>query len=132
MSAPSPLLLNLISRILNIYAARSDYRLALENELVWATPGQRGFGQFAAGSQTGITGTSASPKKPGSSSKKAGGGAPSAAQTEYERRIREAAEAKRFGAEKAAQLRRILSGLESVNDEGRRASLLVSCGHGQV
>lgn len=101
---------NTISSDVTIYAP-SAHRDILEPYLVWATPGQRGFGeqpQLPEVPTTGIPGTSLSPKK----GARALGVDPS-----------EAA--------KAAELRGILDELHST--DGRRSTLLVGSfpiGHG--
>ena len=92
-----------------IYAP-SAHRAVLEPYLVWATPGQRGFGeqqQLSEVPTTEISGTSLSPKKGAHTLK----GEPSETT-------------------KAAELRGILDGLHSA--DGRRTTLLVgsfSIGH---
>jgi hypothetical protein len=86
-----------------IYAPAA-HRAILEPYLVWATPGQRGFGEQQPLSDvptTGVLGTSLSPKK--------GARTPKADPSE---------------ASKAAELRGILDGLHSV--DGRCTTLLVS------
>ncbi len=95
-----------------IYAP-SAHRTILEPYIVWATPGQRGFGEQQPLSNvpmTGIPGTSLSPKK--------GARTPKVDPSEVA---------------KAAELRGILDGLHSA--DGRRTTLLVSSflfGAGQV
>lgn len=95
-------LTNTLSSDVAIYAP-SAHRTTLEPYLVWATPGQRGFGEQQPLSDVpaiGIPGTSLSPKK--------GARTPKVGPSE---------------AAKAAELRGILDGLQSA--DGRRTTLLV-------
>ncbi|KAG8213634.1 snf2 family protein [Butyriboletus roseoflavus] len=126
-----------LSMSLNIFGP-SDKRDMLEPMLIWATPRQRGFPQRARG---GIPGTSSAVAAAATS---AGGGAfPSAyasalaatmgmagasqargmtsAQSEAQQ---EAIRKQNEAFVRAAELKEMLSGLERVDDEGRRTSLL--------
>ena len=94
-------LTNTLSSDVAIYAP-PVHRTILEPYLVWATPGQRGFGEQPLSDvpAVGIPGTSLSPKK--------GARTPKVDPSE---------------AAKAAELRGILDGLQSA--DGRRTTLLV-------
>lgn len=95
-------LANTLSSDVAIYAP-SAHRALLEPYLVWATPGQRGFGEQPLSNvpMTGVPGTSLSPKK--------GARTPKVDPSE---------------ASKAAELRGILDGLHSA--DGRSITFLVS------
>lgn len=84
----------------------------LEPMLIWATPQQKGFPQRASGS---VPGASSAPAT--AALYAAGTSAQSEAQQEAIRKQNEAFI-------KATELRQMLSGLERVDDEDRRASLL--------
>ncbi|KAJ8462146.1 hypothetical protein ONZ45_g18041 [Pleurotus djamor] len=107
-----------------IYGA-SDRRDFLEPQLIWATPGQRGFPQrnqpsghssVASSQPTSSQRTSSQAVPQPSASQRA---QQTPAQLEAVRRQQEALQ-------KAAELKQMLQSLEKVDDEGRRASLLDS------
>ena len=103
------------NRTLKIYGP-SDKRSQLEPALVWATPGQRGFNNCNSSRKASTRpSTSASVALPPSMLQTNSGQV--AAQTEATRKQQEALY-------KAAELRQMISALEKVDDEGRRASLL--------
>ncbi|KAF9222676.1 hypothetical protein BS17DRAFT_708165 [Gyrodon lividus] len=112
-----------LSTSLKIYGA-SDKRDILEHLLNWATPRQRGFPPRGSGgvpgvpSAKGVASSSAlSETMPGPSQRRGATNAQTQAQQEAIRKQQEALQ-------KAAELKQMLSGLEKVDDEGRRASLL--------
>jgi SWI/SNF-related matrix-associated actin-dependent regulator of chromatin subfamily A3 len=95
----------------------------MEPKLVWATPGQKGFGDRRNG--TAARGRpSASQSMPtqvvGSLSQPSTSSQPSAQSLARQEAIRKQQESQR----KAAELRQMLDSLEKVDDEGRRNSLL--------
>ncbi|KAF8919761.1 SNF2 family N-terminal domain-containing protein [Mucidula mucida] len=101
---------------IRFYAA-ADKRALIQPKLIWATPGQRGFGQTTG---------------PVSSSSGGGTNAPGPSQqrkshvTANTKAQIEAALKQEEARQKAAELSRILNTLEKVDDEGRRSSLLDS------
>ncbi|KAJ6594021.1 SNF2 family N-terminal domain-containing protein [Mycena capillaripes] len=105
---------------LKIYGAPSK-RQELEPKLIWATPGQRGFQSRNATSNAQASGRStagsSSAPGPGPSTQRRPDPAQSAAQVEANRKRQEALQ-------KAADLKKMLSSLEHVDDEERRSSLL--------
>ncbi|KAF8556100.1 hypothetical protein OG21DRAFT_1506885 [Imleria badia] len=126
-----------LSMSLNIYGA-SDKRDMLEPRLVWATPRQKGFPQRAMGGVPGAPSAAAATAAlsaaggaypsayaaalaitgmPGPSQARGMTSAQSEAQQEAIRKQHEALV-------RAAELKQMLSGLESVDDQDRRASLL--------
>ncbi|TFK44820.1 SNF2 family N-terminal domain-containing protein [Crucibulum laeve] len=112
-----------LSITLKIYGS-SDQRAQLEPQLIWATPGQRGFSHTAAtmapaafvtaGHIGPLSNSSALSSSAGPSQRTP---ARSAAQIEAARKQQEALQ-------KAAELKQMLTSLEKVDDEGRRSSLL--------
>ncbi|CDO69292.1 hypothetical protein BN946_scf184976.g11 [Trametes cinnabarina] len=142
-----------LSMTLKIYGP-SEKRQILESKLIWATPGQRGFPKPDANGVRPIPGAprSAAVRAPprassqvGFSSQAVGGpgytapGYPAsshnpppgsqraratAAQQEALRKQQEVARKQQEAYQKAMELRQILNGLEKVDDEGRRSSLL--------
>ncbi|CAA7259081.1 unnamed protein product [Cyclocybe aegerita] len=112
-----------LSITLKIYGP-SDKRNELEPQLVWATPGQRGFPPRTTATHpapSANASTSYSTGAPGlpvpTASQRKANPAQSAAQMEAIRKQQEALQ-------KAAELRQMLNSLEKVDDEGRRSSLL--------
>ncbi|KAH6913909.1 SNF2 family N-terminal domain-containing protein [Coprinopsis sp. MPI-PUGE-AT-0042] len=103
--------------------APGDKRAEMEPKLVWATPGQRGFGNQRNGT-TASARPSASQSMPtqvvGSLSQPGTSSQTSAQSLARQEAIRKQQEALR----KAAELRQMLDSLEKVDDEGRRSSLL--------
>jgi SWI/SNF-related matrix-associated actin-dependent regulator of chromatin subfamily A3 len=97
----------------------------LEPLLIWATPGQRGFGPSssqrsnvpATQTHTHVPPTYASYRDPYSVSHKPYTPVLTPAQEATQKKLAE-------DTRKAAELRQILDNLEKVNDEGRRANLL--------
>ncbi|TFY66346.1 hypothetical protein EVG20_g4743 [Dentipellis fragilis] len=129
-----------LSVTLKIYGAM-DKRDQLEPQLVWATPGQRGFPKRAAAaasahagyggpglpSAADIVGGSRMPSAYSGSAYGAGAYAagPSASQARGMTQAQiEVARKQQESFAKAAELRQILNSLEKVDDEGRRSSLL--------
>ena len=133
-------------RTLKIYGP-SDKRAQLEPKLIWATPGQRGFGPKAGGASVKASsvapatqrsmGMPSLPSHPGSAKSYAytfsntSSSGPSSTQsaapklTAAQLAAQQEAARKRQEAEaKAQELRQILNSLEKVDDEGRRTSLL--------
>lgn len=127
----------------------SNKRDQLEPLLIWATPGQRGFIQPSTFASTGginvthtIPGATASSRAnssyttgyPSSSKHTPSSRYPSASQGVQRKGTtsaqaaaeQAAAHAKVEALQKAAELRQMISGLEKVNDDGRRSSLLDS------
>ncbi|KAJ7497415.1 SNF2 family N-terminal domain-containing protein [Mycena latifolia] len=106
---------------LKIYGS-PNRRQELEARLIWATPGQRGF-PSRSGSNSQASGRLAgppplpAPSQAGPSAKRRPDPAQSAAQLEAARKQQEALQ-------KAADLKKMLSSLEQVDDEARRSSLL--------
>ncbi|KAF8161207.1 SNF2 family N-terminal domain-containing protein [Crassisporium funariophilum] len=112
-----------LSITLKIYGA-SDKRNELETVLVWATPGQRGFGPRNTSSRTVASSSSTNhsasiPRTaaPPSASQRRTNPVQSAIQMEAIRKQQQALQ-------KAAELKQMLNNLEKVDDEGRRTSLL--------
>ncbi|KAK7005619.1 DNA repair protein rad5 [Favolaschia claudopus] len=100
---------------LKIYGP-ADKRQELEPRLIWATPGQRGFS--TASSSRALTASLAPrPSQAGTSTQRPSGPQQTAAQKEAIRKQQEAYQ-------KAADLKKMLSSLEHVDDEERRSSLL--------
>ncbi|KAG8910275.1 hypothetical protein FRC00_008504 [Tulasnella sp. 408] len=90
-------------------------RKELEPLLNWATPGQRGFpipGPAQPPNQTGVVGTSSSPKKGRKGASSAAGPSSAALQEQY------------IAAQKAIELSRMMAGLAKVDDSARRATVL--------
>ncbi|EMD30973.1 hypothetical protein CERSUDRAFT_120235 [Gelatoporia subvermispora B] len=117
-----------LSMTLKIYGA-ADQRARLEPLLVWATPGQRGFpprnstgsypvpGAPASRAQVSASQAVAAPVAGPSQPASQRGKAAPAAQEAARRQQQEAMQ-------RALELRQMLTGLEKVDDEGRRSSLL--------
>ncbi|KAF7361792.1 DNA repair protein rad5 [Mycena venus] len=105
---------------LKIYGSPNK-RQELEPKLIWATPGQRGFRNTAPNSRASGASTRPSstpgPSSAGPSSQRRAQPALTPAQIEANRKQQEALQ-------KAADLKKMLSSLEHVDDEGRRSSLL--------
>ncbi|KAG2126297.1 SNF2 family N-terminal domain-containing protein [Suillus clintonianus] len=117
-----------LSMTLKIYGP-SDKRDQLEPQLIWATPRQRGFPPRGAGGAAGqvpftaaaaAVASSSYTSQPTSSQRHGNTATQSKAQQEAIRKQQEAVRKQ----QKAAELKQKLSGLEKVDDEGRRASLL--------
>jgi SWI/SNF-related matrix-associated actin-dependent regulator of chromatin subfamily A3 len=120
--------LTTIHRTLKIYGP-SDKRDQLEPQLIWATPHQRGFaprgtgsasrkaGQASSASYASATAAESYASQSSSGQRRGATSAQSKAQQETIRKQQEALQ-------KAAELKQMLSSLEKVDDEGRRASLL--------
>ena len=108
------------SRNLRIYGASAS-RNNLEPQLVWATPGQRGFPKGQPTNELSrrpaISSLTTTQYNPGSSGQRAGAPARSAAQQQVIKKQQEALQ-------KAAELKQMLNTLEKVDDESRRSSLL--------
>ncbi|KAF9024848.1 hypothetical protein BDZ89DRAFT_1068783 [Hymenopellis radicata] len=111
---------------IRFYAA-ADKRALIQPKLIWATPGQRGFGQ--------TTRANAPSYVPPPQVSYSSGGSASAAGSSQQRKSHvtantkaqiEAALKQEEARKKAAELSRILNTLEKVDDEGRRSSLLDS------
>ena len=119
---PYDVFLDSIRRSVKIYG-RMDQRQALEPLLIWATPGQRGFGPSSSqhsnvpATQTRAAPTYSSYHDPYSNVHKPHAPVLTPAQVVAQKKLAE-------DMKKATELRQILDGLEKVNDEGRRASLL--------
>lgn len=132
------------SRTLKIYGA-ADKRSILEPQLVWATPGQRGFPSRNNGTTSSRpAGKSYASGGEGSSSLLAGCSSsnitavgypygssgvaqtPSISTTQREamRKQQEAVLKQQEALRKAAELKQMIDGLEKVDDDGRRSSLL--------
>lgn len=114
--------MNGICRSVKIYG-RADQRQTLEPLLVWATPGQRGFGPPSS-QRGGVPATQKHPAPPHhshhdpySTSHKPRAPGLTPAQEAAQKKLVE-------DMKKAAELRQILNNLEKVDDSGRRASLL--------
>lgn len=126
-------------RSLNIYGP-SDKRDMLEPMLTWATPQQKGLPQRARGGIPGVSSAVAT------AALSAGGGAVPSAYTaafaatmgmagpSQARGITSAqSDAQQEAFVRAAELRQMLSGLERVDDEDRRSSLLDTlCSTGDI
>ncbi|KAF9451964.1 hypothetical protein P691DRAFT_772701 [Macrolepiota fuliginosa MF-IS2] len=127
-----------LSMTLKIYGA-VDKRDVLEPQLVWATPGQRGFpsrNKQAVGSSSTATsygGAGYGSALGGSSSYNVTGArypsmtqtpSISAAQQETMRKQQEAIINQQETLRKAAELKQMIDGLEKVDDDSRRSSLL--------
>jgi len=114
--------LDSICRSAKIYG-RMDQRQALEPLLIWATPGQRGFGPSSSqrsnvpATQAHAAPTYTSYHDPYSNVYKPHAPVLTPAQVAAQKKLAE-------DMNKATELRQILDGLEKVNDEGRRSSLL--------
>ncbi|KIK94979.1 hypothetical protein PAXRUDRAFT_141720 [Paxillus rubicundulus Ve08.2h10] len=104
-----------LSMSLKIYGA-SDKRDILEPLLIWATPRKKGFPPRGRGGVPGEASSSAA-TMPGPSQPRGRTSAQTQAQQEAIRKQQEALQ-------QAAELKQMLAGLEKVDDEGRRASLL--------
>lgn len=103
---------------------------------MWATPGQRGFPARTGSGPAPVPGAPAAPRAPAvrpqsvpTLSQRAAAlpkmsAAQQAAYLEQQRRLEEAQRLQLEAFEKARELKDVLDGLEKVNDEGRRASLL--------
>jgi len=119
-------------RVLKIYGA-ADKRDALEPQLIWATPGQRGFSRNnrAVGSNSN-TSLPTSTARPGYSTDfdeySAIQQTPSisAAQRKAMQRQQETFMKQQASLEKAAELSQMIANLEKVDDESRRHTLLDS------
>lgn len=105
-----------VSRVVKIFAP-ADKRDFIEPQLVWATPGQRGF----PSRKTGAAPVQPVPMSSQQMRRTTGAPPPIPGQTPAQRQAVLAAHIK---AQKAAELAAMLNGLETVDDEGRRASLL--------
>ena len=108
------------SRDLRIYGASAS-RSDLEPQLVWATPGQRGFPKGQPINESShravIRSRTTTQHNPGPSGQRAGAPARTAAQQQAMKNQQEALQ-------KAAELKQMLNTLEKVDDESRRSSLL--------
>ncbi|KAH7924627.1 hypothetical protein BV22DRAFT_1129678 [Leucogyrophana mollusca] len=123
-----------LSMTLKIYGP-SDKRDLLEPQLVWATPRQRGFpprggavpgtpaaaGRGPSSSSAAAASSSSSYSASQPASHRRGATGMTVAQTKAQQ---EAIRQQQEALHKAAELRQMLSSLEKVDDEGRRASLL--------
>jgi len=115
-------LLDSICRSVKIYG-RADQRQTMEPLLIWATPGQRGFGPSPSqhnnvpATQARVGSAYISYHDPYSVLHKPHAPALTPAQVAAQKKLAE-------DMQKATELRQILDNLEKVNDEGRRASLL--------
>ena len=114
----------MVCRSLKIYG-RADQGQTLEPVLVWATPGQKGFGSSSS-QRSNVPATQAhahaapaytSYRDPYSGSHHQYTPVLTPAQEAAQKKLAE-------DMRKAAELRQILNNLEKVNDEGRRANLL--------
>ncbi|KAG2342905.1 hypothetical protein BDR05DRAFT_963717 [Suillus weaverae] len=118
-----------LSMTLKIYGP-SDKRDQLEPQLIWATPRQRGFPPRGVGGAAGrvsstayaaaagsAVASSSYTSQPSSSQRNGATATQSKSQQEAARKHLEALQ-------NAAELKQMLGGLEKVDDEGRRASLL--------
>lgn len=124
-----------IYRTLKIYGP-SDKRDQLEPQLIWATPHQRGFPPRGVGGSARQASTayaaaagpavaSSSSASQLSSSRRNGATATqSKSQQETVRTQQEAVRKLQEALQNAAELKQMLGGLEKVDNEGRRASLL--------
>lgn len=125
-----------IHRTLKIYGP-SDKRDQLEPQLIWATPRQRGFpprGVGGATKQVSSTAyavaagppaaSSSSTSQPSSSQRYGAKATQSKSQQEAIKKQQEAVRKHQEALQNAAELKQMLGGLEKVDDEGRRASLL--------
>ncbi|KIJ19024.1 hypothetical protein PAXINDRAFT_97103, partial [Paxillus involutus ATCC 200175] len=126
-----------LSMSLKIYGA-SDKRDILEPLLIWATPHQKGFpprgrgGVPGAPSAKGAASSSAAASAQALSASYAtalaatmpGPSQPRGATSAQTQAQQEAIKKQQEALQKAAELKQMLSGLEKVDDEGRRASLL--------
>ena len=120
--------LNWICRSVKIYG-RVDQRQTLEPLLIWATPGQRGFGPSPSQrTNVQITQAHVTPGYSSYSSYSSYHEPYSVPQKPHAPVLTPAQEAtqKKLAEDmrKAVELRQVLDGLEKVSDEGRRASLL--------
>ncbi|KAJ7594405.1 SNF2 family N-terminal domain-containing protein [Mycena floridula] len=106
---------------LKIYGA-VEKRAQLEPLLIWATPGQRGFPSSSAAS-SGPSRAPVSGRGTPVPSSSQGGGQRRAASGQTPAQIA-AVKKQQEALAKAAELKQMLSGLEKVDDEGRRSSLL--------
>ncbi|KAG8948964.1 hypothetical protein FRC04_009165 [Tulasnella sp. 424] len=89
-------------------------RRELEPLLFWATPGQRGFNQPP--NQTGVAGTSLSPKKGQKDASAAAAGPSNGASQLQQQQL--------LDSQKALELSRMMAGLAKVDDSARRATVL--------
>ncbi|KAG8935555.1 hypothetical protein FRC02_007699 [Tulasnella sp. 418] len=91
-------------------------RKKLEPLLIWATPGQRGFHSGTNENNTGIQGTSLSPKKGQTKGSAASQSNQVQQSAEWKKRLEAVA--------KARELADMMQGLSKVDDAGRRATML--------
>lgn len=111
-------------RTLRIFGP-SDKRRELEPQLIWATPGQRGF----SSGRSSRTATG----RPNSLALPSPMPIPSQSQLASSKAATGAARKQQEALHKAAELRQMLNSLEKVDDESRRASLLDTlCGTDDV
>ncbi|KAJ7287410.1 SNF2 family N-terminal domain-containing protein [Mycena rebaudengoi] len=107
--------------MLKIYGA-PDKRQELEPKLIWATPGQRGFpSRSKAQSSSSAAGPSSLSSSSGPSYSTPSAQSRAAPQTAAQR---EASRKRDEAVQKAADLKKMLTSLEQVDDEERRSSLL--------
>ncbi|EMD31673.1 hypothetical protein CERSUDRAFT_88802 [Gelatoporia subvermispora B] len=117
-----------LSMTLKIYGA-ADQRARLEPLLVWATPGQRGFPPRNSTGSYPVAGAPASraqvPASQPVAAPVAGPSQPAGQRGKAALAAQEAARRQQQEAmQRAVELRQMLTGLEKVDDEGRRSSLL--------
>ncbi|KAG2055432.1 hypothetical protein BDR06DRAFT_911542 [Suillus hirtellus] len=125
-----------LSMTLKIYGP-SDKRDQLEPQLIWATPRQRGFPPRGVGGATKqvssiayavaagpSAASSSSTSQPSSTQRHGAKATQSKSQQEAIKKQQEAVRKHQEALQNAAELKQMLGGLEKVDDEGRRASLL--------
>ncbi|KAG2362277.1 SNF2 family N-terminal domain-containing protein [Suillus spraguei] len=113
-----------LSMTLKIYGP-SDKRDQLEPQLIWATPRQRGFPPRGVGGAAGpAVASSSSISQPSSSQRYGATATQSKSQKGATKKQQEALKKQQEALQNAAELKQMLGGLEKVDDEGRRASLL--------
>ncbi|KII92184.1 hypothetical protein PLICRDRAFT_133581 [Plicaturopsis crispa FD-325 SS-3] len=113
---------------LKIYGP-SDKRSTLEPQLVWATPGQRGFPPRTTGASSQRPPQSTQPAYPSSTAASSSMAPPATqkrakAPTAQQLAQQEAARKQQEALRRAHELKQMLTTLEKVDDEGRRSSLL--------
>ncbi|KAG1766956.1 SNF2 family N-terminal domain-containing protein [Suillus occidentalis] len=106
-----------LSMTLKIYGP-SDKRDQLEPQLIWATPHQRGF------PPRGVGGSQVHPPASQLSSSRRATATQSKSQQETIKMQQEAIRKQQQAWQNASELKQMLGGLEKVDNEGRRASLL--------
>ncbi|KAG2129835.1 SNF2 family N-terminal domain-containing protein [Suillus bovinus] len=124
-----------LSMALKIYGP-SDKRDQLEPQLIWATPRQRGFpprgvrgatGQVSSTAYAAAAGppvASSSTSQPSSSQRYEATATKSKSQQQAIKKQQESFRKEQEALQNATELKQMLSGLEKVDNEGRRASLL--------